>query len=89
MKTENEKKIVTIEFSNEAAAKHFASWLCGSGEQQYWDWMEIRESEMDEDDEGDITAINFDYHSLNDNKFGVKIKTECGRLNRLGLDEEE
>lgn len=62
---------VTIEFDNEYAAKHFMDWLCGSGEQEYWMWMEYRE----EDEDGDITALSFDYDT---NK--LEIKTECGRM---------
>jgi hypothetical protein len=50
--------ILQIKFANEAAAEHFAHWLCGSGEQQYWDWMEYRE----EDEDGDITATHFHFH---------------------------
>ena len=45
--------VLQIKFANEAAAAHFALWLCEGGEQDYWDWMEYRERE----EEGDITAI--------------------------------
>jgi hypothetical protein len=31
---------ITIKFENEKAALHFAHWLCGQGEQDYWTWME-------------------------------------------------
>lgn len=75
-------KKVTIEFSNEDAAHHFASWLCGSGEQQYWEWMRCRE----EDEDGPITALSFDYHKANGGKFGTKILTECGRLTETDGD---
>lgn len=51
------KNKVEIVFDNPEAAEHFALWLCESGEQKYWEWMRIREEEED----GDITAINFDY----------------------------
>lgn len=64
------KHTLTIEFDNEEAAEHFASWLCESGEQSYWDWMEVREEEED----GDITAVSFDYCG------GTKIVAACGRL---------
>lgn len=47
-----------IKFDSQIALHHFASWLCGSGEQQYWQWMEYREETKD----GDITAVQFDYH---------------------------
>lgn len=70
-------KKVVIEFENEKAAEHFALWLCGSGEQHYWDWMEYREDE----DEGPITALHFDYHTPNGGEFGTTIVTKCGRLN--------
>jgi hypothetical protein len=66
---------ITIKFENEAAARHFASWLCGQGEQSYWDWMECRE----EEEEGNITARQFIYHK--DNKFvpDGEIGTVLGR----------
>ena len=51
-----------IKFPNHEAAEHFASWLCGSGEQQYWEWMVYREEEED----GDITATRFHYHGEED-----------------------
>ncbi len=50
---------ITFEFDNQAMADHFKTWLCESGEQDYWTWMECREQEED----GNITARNFDYHS--------------------------
>lgn len=53
---------ITIRFANPRAASHFAEWLCGSGEQQYWNWMEYREQEED----GDITAVSFHYHGEED-----------------------
>ena len=62
---------VTINFDNDAAAKHFLSWLCGAGEQDYWTWMECREDEM----EGNITATRFKYDFDNHTA-----DTECGRL---------
>ncbi len=72
-----DKKQVLIEFDNAEAAKHFASWLCESGEQSYWLWMEYREQE----DEGDITAVEFDYHTTPNKTFNPNyIKTKCGRL---------
>lgn len=49
-----------IQFGSEEAARHFKSWLCEQGEQQYWEWMECREYEM-EDGEDPITALEFDY----------------------------
>ncbi len=86
------EKIVTlkIEFANQKALKHFASWLCGSGEQQYWDWMESQEQV----EIGDITAVDFDYHNEDKSKAqndpkrykgfmaDNTIRTTCGRLDR-------
>ena len=82
---------IVIRFANPKAASHFAHWLCGSGEQQYWMWMEYREQE----EKGDITATSFEYHgeedktkSKNDPKrYGEFmsdniIRTTCGRLDR-------
>ncbi len=63
---------LTFNFENEKAAEHFKSWLCGQGEQDYWMWMEYREQE----ESGDITGIDFDYHS------GSVIKATCGRLDK-------
>lgn len=51
-----------IKFPNQEAMEHFAAWLCESGEQQYWEWMEYREQEED----GDITATHFHYHGEED-----------------------
>ncbi len=62
---------VVIEFDNPEAAAHFQSWLCGQGEQDYWLWMECRESE----EGGPITATTFDYDY---NK--LTVKGNCGRL---------
>ncbi len=53
---------ITIEFATKEAAEHFAIWLCESGEQQYWEWMKYRE----EEEEGDITAVIFNYHGEED-----------------------
>ena len=82
---------LVIEFTNEEAAKHFASWLCESGEQNYWDWMECREQE----ENGDITAVSFHYHGIEDEtkkktdpkRYGEfmndnTIRTTCGRLKK-------
>jgi len=82
------KKKLTIEFDSKEAAKHFASWLCGSGEQSYWIWMESRE----EEEKGNITATTFDYWNTQTNEDGTKkygkfmedttIRTVCGRLKK-------
>lgn len=83
--------ILKIKFDNEEAALHFAEWLCNSGEQEYWSYMECRELE----DDGNITAVNFHYHGEEDetkdesdpNRYGEfmcdnTIRTTVGRLNR-------
>ena len=88
--TEND---LVIKFANADARLHFAHWLCGSGEQQYWDWMEYREDEED----GDITATSFHYHGEEDEskeqtdpkRYGKfmcdnTIRTTVGRLGRNG-----
>ena len=67
-----------ITFASKAARDHFLSWLCESGEQEYWQWMEISE----EREPGDITAIMFDYHAPNGGRFGPKVSTICGRLGK-------
>lgn len=71
--------ILSIKFANEDAAMHFASWLCESGEQQYWNWMEIREKE----DDGDITATEFHYHGEEDK---TKAKTDSKRYGKFMYD---
>lgn len=88
---EPKETVLQMKFANEAAAKHFALWLCESGEQQYWDWMEYRE----DDEEGDITATSFHYHGKEDEtkertdpkRYGEfmednTIRTTVGRLAR-------
>jgi hypothetical protein len=89
------KTKLVIEFDNQAAVEHFAHWLCGSGEQHYWSWMECRESEEEEVDSGDITALQFHYHGEEDESLSEDdpkrygdflsdniIRTTCGRLDR-------
>lgn len=63
-----------ITFASATARDHFLKWLCDSGEQQYWQWMEYREEEED----GPITATTFDYHTPNEGRFGPKVSTTCG-----------
>lgn len=67
---------VKIKFANKKAADHFLVWLCESGEQEYWQWMECRES----DEKGNITALIFEYHNPNNGKFGPTVDTVLGRL---------
>jgi hypothetical protein len=87
----NKKVIIKIEFDNEKAALGFAEWLCGSGEQSYWNYQEYRE----EDEDGDITAIDFHYHGPEDEtkaqndpkRYGKfmcdnTIRTTCGRMDK-------
>ena len=75
------KTVLKIEFDSKSIAEHFASWLCGSGEQQYWNWMEYREQEED----GDITAVSFEYFPEEENAEFIgdlTIRTKSGRLGR-------
>jgi hypothetical protein len=68
-KFDTDSNKLVFEFENTAAANHFKHWLCGAGEQDYWDWMNYRESEED----GSITGLDFDYWS------GETIGVKCGR----------
>lgn len=70
-----ERPSAVISFDNDAARDHFLHWLCGSGEQHYWDWMTAREEEED----GDITAIDLNYHGPNGGNFGPNVFARCGR----------
>ena len=63
---------LTFQFDNPDAMEHFWRWLSESGEQLYWDHMSERESEED----GDITALSFDYTRA---ERGLVI-AECGRF---------
>ncbi len=70
-----------IDFDNEEAKEHFASWLCEQGEQDYWTWMEYREQE----ETGPITVKVFHYHGPANKKphrflKDSIIRTTCGRL---------
>ena len=69
-KKQKHTESLTFQFENLEAAEHFKSWLCGSGEQYYWDWMVERESEED----GDITGIHFNYND------GDLVIVKCGRF---------
>lgn len=84
IKKVSEKVDLIIKFADKTMADHFATWLCESGEQAYWDWMTERESS----NEGDITAVSFNYHGENDSTEFMKdntIRTVAGRLD----DSEE
>ena len=91
MKKKNKKVELIIQFDNQDALEHFAGWLCESGEQDYFQWMEYREAE----DNGNITAVEFHYHGEVDKTkkkhepgyYGTQnfvedniIRTTCGRL---------
>lgn len=65
-----------VSFATRIAADNFLEWLCGSGEQQYWDWM----ASVERDEDGDITAVSFDYHTPNGGKFGPRVSTRLGRV---------
>lgn len=82
-------KDLVIRFASAKAARHFALWLCESGEQGYWQWMECRERE----EPGNITARAFHYHGPEDRtkarndprRYGEflcdgVIRTTCGRV---------
>jgi len=69
-------RAVTIEFASPEAAEHFALWLCESGEQEYWEWMRLRE---EEDERADITAREFKYH-VGKRFQWARIRTVCGRI---------
>ena len=62
--------VLALVFDNADMAQHFKTWLCESGEQAYWDWMEYRE----EEEEGDITARHFNYHKHPNQIIGSKEK---------------
>ena len=48
--------IISISFDNKNAAEGFMEWLCGDGEQMYWEWMKFREQE---DFSKNLTALTF------------------------------
>lgn len=74
MKKKKTKPIeIKIQFANKKAAQHFMSWLSNSGEQQYWDSMEYRETKEDDD----ITSVDFDYDFKKHT-----IKTTLGRITK-------
>jgi hypothetical protein len=69
---------ITIKFENEAAARHFARWLCEQGEQDYWQWME----ECEQEEKGNIAAVEFIYHKNDEFVPDAKIGTVLGRISR-------
>jgi hypothetical protein len=70
-KFNNHGSELVFKFDNKEAANQFKSWLCGAGEQDYWNWMEHQEEEMD----GPITGLSFNYHTGDDT-----IPVKCGRM---------
>lgn len=76
----NNRKIsdtdLVIKFPNKKAAKNFALWLSESGEQDYWLWMEYREQE----DNDDITAVQFHYHGEEDQTVEETDPARCGKF---------
>lgn len=92
------KAPLTFEFDSPEAREHFATWLCESGEQDYWEWMRVRETESS----GPITVLRFHYHGPEDetkaendpSRYGEflcdnTIRTTCGRLTQDFEDEDE
>lgn len=79
-KFEKHSETISLAFESYEAAQHFKSWLCESGEQQYWEWMTYREQE----ENGDITGMQFDYHTGTD-----LISVKCGRFTGPCDDFEE
>lgn len=78
----NKSGVLNIDFQgNHDALHHFWVWLCESGEQQYWEWMRYRE----EEDEGDITVLDFNYAKAD----GGMIKTKIGRFTGPAEDPPE
>ena len=72
---------VTFQFDNPQAMHHFWVWLCESGEQEYWIWMNEQENQED----GEITALSFDYGKADR---GL-VTTKCGRFSGRDLGELE
>lgn len=76
------KPTLKIEFDNEETLRNFALWLCGAGEQDYWEWMKYREEET----EGQVTAVQFEYHGgkkdagIEDFISDLTIRTTSGRM---------
>lgn len=77
-KLKSEETEIVIRFANADAADHFAIWLCGAGEQDYWEWMKVRE----EEESGDITAVTFHYHGEEDESKATNDPTRYGEFMR-------
>lgn len=74
--TKSKETTIQIKFANKKAAHNFASWLCEMGEQDYWEWMKYRE----EEEKGDITAVIFGYHGLEDKTKSKKDPARYGKF---------
>lgn len=92
-----EKVKLTIEFDNQETLENFASWLCNQGEQDYWEYMRIKETY----ENGNITAVEIDYHNQDKTKdksdssrykkfmADNTIRTTSGRLSENEVQEED
>lgn len=65
---------VIINFDNPLAAKHFAQWLDGQGEQNYWCWMDCQEEE-----DIPIVVCQFKYNYQDFGKQTINIDTTLKR----------
>lgn len=70
---------VTFRFGSQRAASLFLHWLSRLGEQDYWNWMELRERE----EQGPITGLRFRYHKPG---HGI-VDVECGRWDEGDKDD--
>ena len=79
-KKNQQTESLTFQFENVEAAEHFKSWFCDQGEEDYWASM----SEIENEEDGDITGLEFDYWS------GDLILVKCGRFSdAVEIDVEE
>ena len=66
-----------FEFKTDEARKAFLVWLCESGEQEYWMWMEAREQESAKTK----TVLDFNYGNLHKkSKDDMIVQCKEGRL---------
>ena len=56
-----EKVKLTIEFPSQEQLVDFATWLCDSGEQSYWDGI-------NNEDDG-VSSVRFHYHGVEKTEF--------------------
>ena len=64
---------LTIRFTTKEQAQEFATWLCESGEQQYWEWGEHRIARALRSPKDFVSQ--FDYHNG-----GATIKEFCSDM---------